>query len=815
MKSPKKNSSRSSSDQPNQISRRTFIQQAAAVGALLPVAGRAGLVLTGSPAEASGNFFSVHFDPATGRLDVQRRDGSRLLHRAVLRAETDNTVFSTAQVEFSHSVEVNQFRDTLGQGRQMVIRSADARRQMDLEWRIFWYEDQPALCLEAKCFNVSARPINLRRIDPLSAIPAEGGSLYWPETAKLLTNGAMYYDPGHVFDFSQPAAEAQRSWWNIGLFRNYQDEGLVIGSLNNQTAQGQIEIQRLAGNELGLRAESALAPGFILPPGQMAVSNRFMLITGADPYQALEEYAAALGQLNQARISSTVNGWCSWFYTYETISEDEVLRNAAFAARHLKPFGLEYMQIDEGYQRWHGEWDGNERFPHGMKWLAGQIRKMGLKPGLWIAPYIISEPTAVFREHQDWLLRNPDGSLKRVGPWPSEDSDWARNENPKRYGLDISHPGAATWFYDLFDTVANRWGYEMIKIDFVDWSVLSAHQYYDTGLSRAQVYRRGYEMIRRAAGDKCHINECGPGPVSIGLVDSMRIELDQNYGYRRNVWQQYFQTPTSSCAAAAKRYYFHGKAWVNDADHLCLNLLSTTQAQAAASLLALTGGNLISGDRLTDLDPVRLDILRKTLPASGVAARPVDLLEDDIPSVFTVAITRPFARWQVAGFFNRDEAQGREFSYPLGRFGLDETKTYICFDFWKEELTAPVQGALNVRTAPAAATLLNLRPDNGQPQIVGTSRHLLMGAIELEEAVYDPASNTFSAVSLGAPDTQHKVFIYLPEARYWRQGKPSLYTDFPGFTLKLIDDHLLSVLVKFDQSGRTAWKIDFNQFFGA
>ncbi len=440
---------------------------------------------------------------------------------------------------------------------------------------------------------------------------------------------------------------------------------------------------------------------------------------------------------------------------------------------------------------------------------------MGLKPGLWVAPYIISEPTAVFREHPEWLLRHPDGQLKRVGPWPSEDTDWARHENPRRYGLDISHPGAAAWFYDLFDTVANRWGYEMIKIDFVDWSILSAHQYHEAGLSRAQVYRRGYEMIRRAAGEKCHINECGPGPVSIGLIDSMRIELDQNYGYRGNVWQQYFQTPTGSAAAAAKRWYFHGRAWVNDADHLCLNLLSTSQAKAASSLLALTGGNLISGDRLTDLDPVRLDILTKTLPASGLAARPVDLLDDDMHAVFTVPVQKSWGRWQVTGFFNRDEENSRNFSYPLQRFGLDETKTYLCFDFWNEQLLALVSGQLSVKTAPAAVTLLSLRPDTGQPQIVGTSRHLLMGAVELDEVNFDPQANTISAISTGAPGTQHKVFIYLPEAHYWRQGKPSLYTDFPGFTLKLIADQLLSVLVKIGPDGRTAWKIDFNQFFGA
>ena len=106
-----------------------------------------------------------------------------------------------------------------------------------------------------------------------------------------------------------------------------------------------------------------------------------------------------------------------------------------------------------------------------MKRLAGDISSRGLKPGLWLAPFVISENTEVYREHKDWLLKNPDGSLKRIGPWPSEDTDWFRDEKPGRYCLDITHPGAEKWFKDLIDTVVNSWGYRMLKIDFVAWTV--------------------------------------------------------------------------------------------------------------------------------------------------------------------------------------------------------------------------------------------------------------------------------------------------------------------------------------------------------
>ena len=70
-----------------------------------------------------------------------------------------------------------------------------------------------------------------------------------------------------------------------------------------------------------------------------------------------------MGRLLDARVQSVLNGWCDWFFTFEHVTEEEMIRNAEFAARTLKPFGLEYIQVDEGFQRWHGDWEGNTRFP--------------------------------------------------------------------------------------------------------------------------------------------------------------------------------------------------------------------------------------------------------------------------------------------------------------------------------------------------------------------------------------------------------------------------------------------------------------------
>ncbi|MBN1559226.1 alpha-galactosidase, partial [candidate division KSB1 bacterium] len=370
-------------------SRRDFIAGVARTSAALPLAASVTARSNTFTAQISNAFFDVAFDTATGLFDVRRSGGEPFLSGARAVAVTDRGQRDTGQSAYSHSLEARAVHDPLGDGRELIVTCADALQQLNLQLRITLYEGLPSLFVQLTCENVGRQPSTVSNVQPLCAIPA-GGGLHWDDVAKILTNGQMYADPGAV---SELTSDSRRSWWNVAFFRGYEREGLVCGSIDNAKALGQLSVGRGANGLIALTAESFLAHSFVLQPGRTISSNRFMLHIGENPYQALESYADTMGRLGVARIHSVVNGWCSWFYTYESVTEEEVIRNAEYAARMLKPFGFEYVQVDEGYQRWHGDWEGNEKFPHGMGWLAEHIRELGLKPGLWIAPYIISEPT--------------------------------------------------------------------------------------------------------------------------------------------------------------------------------------------------------------------------------------------------------------------------------------------------------------------------------------------------------------------------------------------------------------------------------------
>lgn len=823
------------------LKRRDFIKTVSLAGASLAVSPHVAakaFIPKNNVTEIKNEYFTVSFDQKGGTINIDRSDGRSLLRGATVcvnkhpAQNNPSPKRSIASGAYRHALHSIAFSDPLGTGTRLIISSKDHNKELDLEIQLSLYEGLELATIEVICKNVSSRDLVIDSIEPLRAIKDEGGILNVRGVSKCITNGEMYYDAGTLHEFGNrddaissgdlkgvkmangpisSGSETIHSWWNAGFFSGYDTESVVMGYLENNLCLGNLLISKTAPDQVSFLAESVYAPKIDLRPGKEISSNRFMISLGPNPYLALERYAKAAGTVNHARTHSIINGWCSWFYTLSNVSEDEVVTNSAFASKYLSYFGLEYIQIDEGYQRWHGDWEGNARFPHGMKWLADRIKSYGLKAGLWISPYVISEPTEVFQKHPEWLLKNADGSPKRVGNWEQGEEPPA-DEYPKRYCLDITHPEAAKWLYDLIDTIVNEWGYEMIKIDFVAWSILAADHYYDPTVSSAQVYRKGLEIMRNAAGQKCHILDCGPSEITVGLIDSMRIEADVNYGFSEAAWETYFLHPACSAAAAARRYYFHKRTRINDADHICMSLLNNQQAEAAASLIALSGGNMISGDRLTQLDAYKLEVLKKITPSFGEAAVPVDLFDSNIPSAFAMKIKKPFAGWTIAAFFNSSLDQTAEKKFSMTRLWLDPGKTYLAFDFWKQQFVGEISGELKLTLQPGSVTLLTLHEKTGKPQFISTDRHVIQGGIEINNVTWNEETKTISGISGGPLTSSHNVFVYVPEEHPWTWGGSARYRDYDSYSLKLVDKNIVQVSVRFEKTDHVEWEIETNEF---
>ena len=766
--------------------------------------------------QIENQFMTARFDAKTGRIQVQCKNGTALLRNAVARAVLDGATRATSDSYYRRSCRMRSCQDALGKGQQIAARCVDHQRQLDFDILVTLYDGRNALVVEVICRNTSGKDLKLWRLEPVRAVLEEGGSCGWNDAEKSLTNGYMYPDPGRLEELGPTHRRAITSMWNMGFYRGEREEGLVVGYLENDVATGRISamydptiLPSQSQGGLSLVTESIYNPEFVLKPGASITSGRLIFNIGPDTFTALETYAQAIADVHQVRLNPIINGWCSWYYSHEDINEDEMLRNADFAARALKPYGLEYIQVDAGWFRTYGDWEGNQNFPHGMKWLAGKIRERGLRSGLWFAPYCIAEGTDVFERHQEWLITDRAGQVRQCGgglATPQAGPFYVPSLMKKIYGLDITHPGAADWLRGVFRKVADDWGYDFIKIDFVEWSLLSAERYHDPTVSQAAAYRRGFEIIREGVGPKRHLLDCGPMNNTVGLIDSARIELDQP----RLTWEQYTGNFNSNAPAMAKRYYFNRKTWINDADHLGLALLTLPQAKAAATIIALSGGTMISGDRLVDLDPERLMILQKVYPSYGVAARPVDLFTNDRPEIFDLPIKTKFAEWSVVALFNYGKGAVDK-SVALDQLRLAGQKPCVAFDFWNQQLLGEFDHELKVRVEPETVALLSVHPKTGVPFVISTGRHFTQGAIELEDVLWDAPSNTLSGTSLGPLTTAHNVTIYVPHGYQWDSTSPEHFQESGNYSVKRISPYLLQLHARFDATTTTKWEVRFTK----
>lgn len=111
-------------------------------------------------------------------------------------------------------------------------------------------------------------------------------------------------------------------------------------------------------------------------------------------------------------------GWCSWFAFRNNVTEQDVMRTADVISEALLPFGYQYLQIDDGYQRATGLpelWiKPNEKFPGGLEALAAYIKKKGLEPGIWTNATF--SQTDYAEQHKDWFVLDAAGDVAR-GNW--------------------------------------------------------------------------------------------------------------------------------------------------------------------------------------------------------------------------------------------------------------------------------------------------------------------------------------------------------------------------------------------------------------
>jgi NPCBM/NEW2 domain/Melibiase/Alpha galactosidase C-terminal beta sandwich domain len=457
--------------------------------------------------------------------------------------------------------------------------------------------------------------------------------------------------------------------------------------------------------------------------------------------------------VDKSRFPLPPSGWCSWYFYYQEINEDEVRRNARWIADNLRDYGARFVQVDDG---WQGEGHGlgenrdwttiDKRFPSGMDGLARYIKSLGLSPGIWLAPHGQSSE-AVVKSHPGAFMLKADGT--------SASSTWEG-----RYLVDPSTPQGRDYMKGLFAELAG-WGYEYFKIDgqpvvIREYKTKKSFMKNPAGDADA-LYRATLASIRAAIGPDRYLLGCWVVPLEgVGLMNGARIGADvlPNWdGFR------------FALRATMEYYFLHNVAWYADPDVLIVRPpLPLEQARAWATLAGLTGQALLTSDRLTDLPEERVELLRRVYPATDVC--PLDLFKSERNKrVFDLKVKHLGRGYDVVGLFNFDESKPSPVYVSWKDLGLPPERPVHIFDFWNKEYLGAWEGGISVEMPPASCRVLTLTPASDRVQLISTSRHITQGWVDLVSQTHDAAKNSWAGRSRAVREDPYELRFAFPVGR--------------------------------------------------
>ncbi len=307
-----------------------------------------------------------------------------------------------------------------------------------------------------------------------------------------------------------------------------------------------------------------------------------------------------------------VSGWTSWYYHYTDIDESVILKNLeAFGDRRIS---IDYFQVDDGWQQAIGDWEANEKFPQGMQHIAKRVHDYGYEAGLWVAPFIVDQKSAVFRDHKDWLVTFDGESFMPGGYNPG----WGGALKGYYYVLDIYKEEVREYLAKVFDRVLNEWGFDLVKLDFL----YAVAIYPREGKSRGMIMADAMDLLREWCGDK-KILGCGvPLASAFNKVEYCRIGSDVGPSWDMRSFailnlRERISTRNSLHSTIARRGLSRRK-FLNDPDVFMLrkeNCRLNDEQKHSLYLINLALGDLVfTSDDLTNYDAATMRKYQSQFP---------------------------------------------------------------------------------------------------------------------------------------------------------------------------------------------------------
>jgi hypothetical protein len=119
------------------------------------------------------------------------------------------------------------------------------------------------------------------------------------------------------------------------------------------------------------------------------------------------------------------------------------------------------------------------------------------------------------------------------------------------------------------------------------------------------------------------------------------------------------------------------------------------------------------------------------------------------------------SRWWTVAVVNwEDEPQ--DVSLPLAALGIVGAK-FDGYDVWRDTAVTDVTDSLTFTLEPRSARTLAIRPAVARPQVIGTTRHIVQGAVDIADETWDATTRKLKAKSTNLDGRAYAVTIAVPK----------------------------------------------------
>ncbi len=448
------------------------------------------------------------------------------------------------------------------------------------------------------------------------------------------------------------------------------------------------------------------------------------------------------------------NFFCSWQFYGEDLREKDVLENLKVLKKEKIP--IDAFLLDNGWMDNWGSYETNfKRFPHGMKFIAKKIRAAGFEAGIWTCPFVVEENSPVVKKMPGLFAKDSKGNLF---PFAC---------GRKAYVVDPTSPYAEKYLTGLYKKLVS-WGFTYHKLDFLRALIVEADKksdivFHDPKCTRAEAYRRGMTIIRKALKG-CYLIACGGiYEGSIGLCDANRAGADVYGGWFApekdpEKRKDEFRVKLTSHLRRIKQNVFRNymnRFWHTDPDALMLRRRTEpfrgdmlhyklseghfTDEEAFTCVVNhyLGGGLTCFSDRMEELPKDRLALLRHVSPQIAPPAKVIDVDSSECPTVFYTELApdcRTLGTIRTIAVGNwTDTVVKRKIS--LKDIPLGGKKTFALYEFRTKEFLGLRKSteSFEIKVPAHGMRLIRLSEYSKKPVILGTDMHLSGGGCELAD----------------------------------------------------------------------------------